>query len=713
MLSAKLGERYKIVSELGQGGMATVYRGLDTVLGREVAIKVLHDHLASDTELCIRFQQEASIAAKLDHPNIVKIYDYGQDDKGRGFIISELIKGQNLHKLQVSRLKAGRGLFPVVVSAMLVEEVLKGLCHAHEMNVIHRDVKPDNVMISRRGHVKLADFGIAKNISSTLTMAGKYLGSPSYSSPEQIRGLDLDFRTDLFSAGIILYECLTDRLPFRGRSATDVMVKISKGDHDPLEKVAPHLPKELMELVATALATEASGRFASTSAMIQKLRRFLDDAGVPDSRAGLEAYARNPDEFVAHLQPSTRSTLKTTLTTDESTPTAFTNPRISATQARSAEGLYTLNFRSHRAPQSRPMGRLGTSERKSTTIARRTTLSELSRIPREQTIIATDAGTKILDIGQMTEPPPVVPQQRRRRRPALVRHHTRVQRPVRDRFQSEQRPSFAQVALVLFVGATLLALAVPRTSKQVSPSTNPDTTMATKSPATPQPPINKRQQPSQRPVAIKPPPTPRPLPSAGPTAPPRATVQASPQAEPKPKARPRPQNNVDVRPRPTPQSSVQVAAKATKPLVGMVILRTVPGDLPLVVNGIAKEPSQKSTTASVYELPPGRSVLSIRPTVIGGTKYQGFEKPIFVAAGEALDLGLIRLHPIRTFKLRIQGPGILAKINGDPYALRNGALDLELPEGSIDLHVTSTSGKSLQRTIQLRGDDVTLEASLE
>jgi serine/threonine-protein kinase len=218
MLGTILGDRYKIKSEIGHGGMAAVYLGFDQVLKREVAIKILHAHLARDSELCHRFQQEASIAAGLEHPNIVKIYDYGQDHDGRSYIVSEIIRGQNLHLLQMARMRSGEGLLGPIVSAMICEEVLNGLLCAHELNFIHRDVKPDNVMVSRQGQVKLTDFGIAKRLSSTMTQAGQYLGSPSYSSPEQVRGLDLDFRTDLFSTGIILYELLTGKLPFDGRS---------------------------------------------------------------------------------------------------------------------------------------------------------------------------------------------------------------------------------------------------------------------------------------------------------------------------------------------------------------------------------------------------------------------------------------------------------------------------------------------------------------
>jgi serine/threonine protein kinase/Flp pilus assembly protein TadD len=262
---ARLGS-YEIIGLLGAGGMGEVYRARDARLQREVSIKVLPQALAADPERLARFEREAQTASNLNHPNILTIFEIGESGSTR-FMAAELVQGETL------RARLGRGPMGVAEVIDVATQIATGMAAAHEAGVVHRDLKPDNVMIRPDGLVKVLDFGLAKSVvpppaESALatwpqTTAGTIAGTVRYMSPEQTRGLPLDARSDVFGLGIVIYEMLCGRPPFDGATATDVMLAIVDRAPPALEGRRPDTPLELRGVVMRCLEKEAAGRYAS------------------------------------------------------------------------------------------------------------------------------------------------------------------------------------------------------------------------------------------------------------------------------------------------------------------------------------------------------------------------------------------------------------------------------------------------------------------
>jgi serine/threonine protein kinase len=257
---AKLG-RYEVVSELGKGAMGIVYLARDPVIGRMVAIKTIRVNAGGDEEdtqeFRERFVREAQTAGILSHPNIVTIHDIGEDPETQvSFIAMEYIEGKNLKMLLGERKK-----FPYDQVSQIVAEVAEALDYAHRKGIIHRDVKPANIIITTDGKVKITDFGIAKIASSNLTTTGQFLGTPNYMSPEQVSGSPVDGRSDLFSLGVVLYELLTSRKPFQGDNLTAISYKIVHEDHTPPADLLPDIPHEFNDVVARAMAKDPWNRY--------------------------------------------------------------------------------------------------------------------------------------------------------------------------------------------------------------------------------------------------------------------------------------------------------------------------------------------------------------------------------------------------------------------------------------------------------------------
>ncbi len=248
--------RYEIRAQLGAGGMGEVYLVQDMQLERTIALKVLPDEFASDRQRMHRFVQEAKAAAALNHPNIAHIYEIGEAD-GTSFIAMEFIDGETLRQL----LKQGQLSFTAILDITI--QIASALAAAHEAGIVHRDIKPDNVMLRRDGLVKVLDFGLVKltEPQSTTdteaptkvqvhTEAGTVMGTANYMSPEQARGQKVDPRTDIWSLGVMLYEMTTGRLPFSGETTTDIVASIVKTEPLPLTRFSPELPSKLEEIVA-------------------------------------------------------------------------------------------------------------------------------------------------------------------------------------------------------------------------------------------------------------------------------------------------------------------------------------------------------------------------------------------------------------------------------------------------------------------------------
>ncbi len=268
---------YRIVREVGRGGMGTVYEARQISLDRRVALKLLHSHLAFAPRSIERFRQEAAAAARLTHPGIVPIIEVGEW-RGRHFFSMEFVDGRPLHEVMLhERLGVRSDCSRAAECAELVARVADALQHAHDGGLVHRDVKPHNVMIGADGQVRLLDFGLAKNLASEAhSVSGEFLGTPHYCSPEQINGqTKVGPRSDVFSLGIVLYELLARQRPFDGESARVVMQRIEAGQFEALRRVAPTTPRDLQTICHKALELQPSDRYASAGEFAADLRRFL------------------------------------------------------------------------------------------------------------------------------------------------------------------------------------------------------------------------------------------------------------------------------------------------------------------------------------------------------------------------------------------------------------------------------------------------------
>jgi serine/threonine-protein kinase len=284
-----LGGRYRLVELLGQGGMATIFRATDAQLGREVAVKVLHPQFGRDPDFVARFRQEAQAAASLSHPNIVAVYDFGTDADGP-YIVMELIDGED-----VATLLARNGPLPPRQAARLAAEVAHALSAAHARGIVHRDVKPGNILVSSDGRVKVADFGIARAwADARLTLPGVTLGSVHYFSPEQALGEQATEASDIYSLGVVLYELLAGRRPWEGDTAAAVAMARVSAPAPVVSAVRPNVPPALEAIDRTALSPDPAARFPSAGAMAAALEAFLDAtapraAAVPPAAVGLAA----------------------------------------------------------------------------------------------------------------------------------------------------------------------------------------------------------------------------------------------------------------------------------------------------------------------------------------------------------------------------------------------------------------------------------------
>jgi serine/threonine-protein kinase len=273
--------RYRIVRRLGAGGMANVYLAEDEQLGRRVAIKVLNDRYAQDEAFVERFRREAKSAAALSHPNIVSIYDRGAAD-GHPYIAMEVIEGRSLKELIVSR-----GPLPVAKAVDYAQQILAALRFAHRNGIIHRDIKPHNILIGAEERLKVTDFGIARAGASQMTETGSIMGTAQYLSPEQARGSAVHAPSDLYSVGIVLYEMLTGQVPYTGDSAIEVAMKHVNERPIPPSAVAPGIPHALDEVVLRALAKQPADRYHNADEFSDDLRRVA--AGLPPAPETSEA----------------------------------------------------------------------------------------------------------------------------------------------------------------------------------------------------------------------------------------------------------------------------------------------------------------------------------------------------------------------------------------------------------------------------------------
>jgi serine/threonine-protein kinase len=293
MVPNPLPSRYRIIEEVGQGGMAVVYRAQDETLRREVAVKVLHPHLLAEAESRARLQREARAVAKLNHDGILQIFDYSGDDAESSFIVTEFIDGQTLKQFLTNR------KLPVPeLAALIVLEVGDALAHAHSFGIIHRDVKPENVMVRKDGAVKLMDFGVAQVVDlERMTVTGQILGSPAYMAPEVLDGKTLDFRSDIFSLGVMLYQMATGVLPFAGKNPHEVLKRIGEGRFADPRTVSSRVSDQLAKVIARSLARNPDDRYPRLALMLDDLCTYVVDAGLENPREELRRFFTAPEDY--------------------------------------------------------------------------------------------------------------------------------------------------------------------------------------------------------------------------------------------------------------------------------------------------------------------------------------------------------------------------------------------------------------------------------
>ena len=347
--------RYRLERKLGSGGMADVWLAEDQELGRKVAIKMLHERYANDTQFVERFRREATHAAGLSHPNVVSIYDRGEAE-GSYFIVMEYVEGRTLKELIVTR-----GPCPVPVAISYVRQVLAALRYAHRNGIVHRDIKPHNVLVDHEGRVKVADFGIARAGSSQMTEAGSIIGTAQYLSPEQARGAPVDESSDLYSTGIVLYELLTGKVPFNGETPVEIAMK-----H--LSQVPPRPPRPARRSRATSTSSSCARSRRSRPTGTAPRRRWTatsssSDVATPSGprrrrrRRWSSAALRPPRPPLPRVPPRTAATSATARTTARCGRAApggrgcSRSPRRS--RSASAAGFSTTRSRTRSPPTSR------------------------------------------------------------------------------------------------------------------------------------------------------------------------------------------------------------------------------------------------------------------------------------------------------------------------------------------------------------------------
>ena len=287
MTGQEIAGRYRLEGRLGFGGMSTVQLAMDLRLERQVAVKLLAEHLADDPAFVSRFQREAQAAARLIHPNIVQVFDSGRDQgSDQYFIVMEYIEGQSC-----AEILRDDGWVEVDEALSIIEQACEGLDYAHRHGVVHRDVKPGNLLRSREGEVKLADFGIAKATEqSSITQVGSVLGTAAYLAPEQARGEEAGASADLYALGVVTYQLISGRLPYEASSLTELALKQQQEAPPTLDTLVAAVNPELADAVAIALALDPRDRYRTA----HEMRRALHDGarGIPPARPGETAATR-------------------------------------------------------------------------------------------------------------------------------------------------------------------------------------------------------------------------------------------------------------------------------------------------------------------------------------------------------------------------------------------------------------------------------------
>ena len=299
MKGQKINDRYQIIKSIGEGGMANVYLAHDTILDRDVAVKILRGDLADDEKFVRRFQREAISASSLSHPNIVEMYDVGEDD-GQYYIVMEYVEGKTLKSLIKRR---GALTLPEVIDIML--QLTSAVACAHDSYIIHRDIKPQNVLIKEDGTVKITDFGIAMALNSNeLTQTNSVMGSVHYLPPEQANGSGATIKSDIYSLGILMFELLTGNLPFKGENAVEIAIKQMREKIPSVCEINPHIPQSVENIILKACAKNPKNRYDNVLEMHDDIKTCLNEERKDEKRITYR-YSENDLEETKIMPPIT------------------------------------------------------------------------------------------------------------------------------------------------------------------------------------------------------------------------------------------------------------------------------------------------------------------------------------------------------------------------------------------------------------------------
>lgn len=342
-MSTLLGNRYELIERIGDGGMAEVYRAHDKMLDRFVAVKILHPQFTSDEAFVKRFRREAQGAAKLSHPNIVSIYDVGECD-GKYYIVMEYVKGETL-KDKIKR----EGPLPINTALQIAEEIASALENAHANNLVHCDIKPHNILLNESGHVKVADFGIARaTSSSTITYTGSVIGSVHYFSPEQAKGHTISPKSDIYSLGIVMYEMLTGQVPFNGETAVSIAIKHLQEAPIPPHELRSDIPPLVEAIILKAMDKNPDNRFSSTE-LIKELERAMvkpfDNVNIPVNDPFATRVLTNEEmDQLQNIEPVSPPKKKKSKTTTTEVKPSYEPPPVSPVKEKSHSGFFNKKF---------------------------------------------------------------------------------------------------------------------------------------------------------------------------------------------------------------------------------------------------------------------------------------------------------------------------------------------------------------------------------
>ncbi|HID32702.1 MAG TPA: serine/threonine protein kinase, partial [bacterium (Candidatus Stahlbacteria)] len=287
---------FRIGELIATGGMAAIYKGIQISLNRPVAIKILHPHLARDNNFILRFEREAKAAASLQHENIISIIDFGKE-KDKYFLAMEFVDGPSSKELIES------GPIPIEITLFILSEILKGIDYAHEQGVIHRDLKPGNILIDRRGAVKIGDFGLAKaQDTATVTVTGSIVGTPAYMSPEQASGATVDHRSDLFSIGVLGYEMLTGTKPFPGETYSMVINSLLTKEPKPISSYLEHIPHRMETIISRLMKKDPDQRYQKASDVLTDIERVCQDTSITLNEKDLALFVTKRDHYLKEVR---------------------------------------------------------------------------------------------------------------------------------------------------------------------------------------------------------------------------------------------------------------------------------------------------------------------------------------------------------------------------------------------------------------------------